>query len=92
MIVETIKIIFIDLKTITVIKKAHYFISVNKEITMPFSVRIWPISLEKRAAHFLKITPLRKCIAAVVACQVWIQPTLKSSSGTYEYATYLQAN
>lgn len=31
-----------------------------------------------RAAHFLKITPLRKSIAAVVASRVHIQPTLEA--------------
>lgn len=30
-----------------------------------------------RAAHFLKITPLRKSIAAVIASRVYIQPTLE---------------
>jgi hypothetical protein len=29
-----------------------------------------------RAAHYLKITPLRKCISAVIASRVFIQPTL----------------
>ena len=29
-----------------------------------------------RAVHFLKIDALRKCIAAVMACRVWIEPTL----------------
>lgn len=30
-----------------------------------------------KAAHFLKIVPLRKCIAAVVASKVFIKPTLE---------------
>jgi len=30
-----------------------------------------------RAVHFLNIYALRKCIAAVMACRVWIQPNLK---------------
>lgn len=30
-----------------------------------------------RAAHYLKIVPLRKCVAAVAACKVWIEPTLE---------------
>ena len=29
-----------------------------------------------RAVHYLKIYPLRRSIAAVMACRVWIQPTL----------------
>ena len=31
-----------------------------------------------RAVHFLKIDALRKCIAAVMACRVWIEPTLEN--------------
>ena len=29
-----------------------------------------------RAVHYLKIHALRKCIAAVMACRVFIEPTL----------------
>ena len=30
-----------------------------------------------RAVHYLKIYPLRKCIACVMACRVFIEPTLE---------------
>ncbi len=30
-----------------------------------------------RAVHYLKIYPLRRCIAAVMACRVHIEPTLE---------------
>lgn len=31
-----------------------------------------------RAVHYLKIYPLRRCIAAVMACRVYIEPTLEN--------------
>ena len=31
-----------------------------------------------RAVHYLKIYALRKCIAAVMACRVFIEPTLEN--------------
>lgn len=31
-----------------------------------------------RAVHYLKIYPLRRCIATVMACRVWIEPTLEN--------------
>lgn len=31
-----------------------------------------------RAVHYLKIYPLRKCLAAVMACRVFIEPTLEN--------------
>lgn len=31
-----------------------------------------------RAVHYLKIYPLRRCVAAVMASRVWIEPTLEN--------------
>lgn len=31
-----------------------------------------------QAAHYLKIYPLKRCIAALLACRVFVEPTLAS--------------